>query len=61
MIKMFNALQFVALFSCMPYIIQWLTSDPISYANMLRPLAIIVYVIMFGMTIASVYSSMEKS
>ncbi len=59
MIRIFNAFQLVCLFTAMPYLIQWLTTEPFAYSGAAYWLAMCVYVVMFFANIACVCSGME--
>lgn len=48
MIRAFNAFQLVTLFAAMPYILAWLGKDPFTYAGGAFWVAIVVYVVLFG-------------
>ncbi len=60
MFRIFNSLQFVGLFIAMPYIIGWLAKNPNIALSYLTVPAVIVYVIMFVCTVASIVSSTEN-
>ncbi len=59
MIRCFNSLQLVTLFSAMPYILSWLANDPFAYAAGAFWVAIVVYVVLFGVMCYGMFNLTE--
>ena len=59
--KFFNALQITAFFAAYPFLLMWLsTPNLFSGSKAAFTLAIIVYVVFFGVIMSSVFRSMFK-
>lgn len=59
MIRAFNAFQLVTLFAAMPYILGWLSSSPFPYAAGAFWVAIVVYVVLFGVMCVGTFELTE--
>lgn len=60
MFRVFNAFQVTLLFSCLPFIIGWLRTNPFDYAGALVWVAIVAYVVLFITTIIGYCELTEK-
>lgn len=60
MFRAFNCFQFVILFACFPFIIQWVSQQNFSGHVALYYALCVAYVVQFFLTIAAVYSGTEK-
>ncbi len=57
--KLFNAVQLVVLFACMPFIIGWLGTNPFSYSKGLMCLAGFGYLVEAVILVAALRVQME--
>lgn len=60
MIAAFNALQFVILFACLPFLIAWLHTADIPFQRAALILSVVIYLIMFAMTWLFTVNSFDK-
>lgn len=57
--KAFNSFQIVTLFAVLPYIIEWLHRRPFDYSGAVFWLSIVVYAILYIVSIAAMISLVE--
>lgn len=57
----FNAFQIVAFFAAMPFLIGWLNADPFPFSIAAFWLAIVVYLVLFGILIGSTAAAIKRS
>lgn len=58
--RLFNSFQITLLLACWPFIIGWLKTNPFQYSNSLFWIAVIAYVVHFGINVGCVHEGLPK-